>query len=326
MIKPLTSRSPFTLGVVTIVVGALVALGVVGLSRAHFGKGVYTAVLAQSAGLKPKEEVQVHGVRVGEVRSVALVGHTVHVSFTVSSDIHLGSRSTAAVQVATLLGTHQLLVTPRGGGDLARDTIPLGRTTVPFNLQDVMDQGTEKVEQLDGKRLARMLTTMTDQLSPAGKHLGPALKGVIRFSQVVSHRSGQLGGLLRAARHVTTQLSASSTDLVTLMKQTNLVVREVTRRRQAIHTLLTQATRLSHNLTAVIHDTRADVHPALQALNGALAELRAQDAALRRVFDAMAPAVRYVANATGNAPYIDLYAHPPALPPNDTHCNLEGQC
>jgi phospholipid/cholesterol/gamma-HCH transport system substrate-binding protein len=263
---------------------------------------------------------------VGEVRSVKLVGQTVHVRFTVDKDVHLGSRTTAAVKVATLLGTHFLAVTPAGGGDLHDGTIPLEHTSVPFNLQDVLDRGTERIEELDAPTLARMFSVLADQLAPSADDVGPALDGVIRLSDAVAQRSDQFGDLLRSAQQVTRQLADGSGDLVELMKQTDLVVSEVTARRDAIHRLLVEATGLARNVDAVIDSTRKDVGPALAAINSALAELRRQDRTLQDVLDTMAPAARYVANATGNAPYGNLFARPPVLPPNDTSCALLGSC
>jgi phospholipid/cholesterol/gamma-HCH transport system substrate-binding protein len=322
----LADRNPFRIGLVTIVAGAVLGLVVLLISVVPFGQRTYTAVLAQSAGLRAKEDVQVSGVRVGEVRSVKLVGQTVHVRFTVDKDIHLGSRSTAAVKVATLLGTHFLAVSPAGGGDLHDGTIPLEQTSVPFNLQDVLDQGTQRIEELDAPTLARMFSVLADQLAPSADDVGPALTGVIRLSDAVASRSDQFGALLKSAQQVTRQLADGSADLVDLMKQTNLVVGEVTARRDAIHQLLVEATGLARNVNAVIDSTKADVGPALDAINSALAELRRQDRTLQDVLDTMAPAARYIANASGNAPYGNLFARPPVLPPNDTSCRLLGSC
>lgn len=324
--KPMAARDPFKLGILTLVLCLVLGLGIAVFSVIPFGKDTYTAVLAQSAGLRVSEDVQVGGVRVGEVRSVKLDGDSVRVSFTVSKGVQLGSRTTAAVKVATLLGTHLLAVTPAGSGSLPDRTIALANTSVPFNLQDVLDQGTHRLEQLDAPKIARMLGVMADELGPSSADVAPALQGVVRLSDVVAKRSDQFEGLLKAARSVTTQLSASSGDIIELMKQTNLVIDEVTARRQAIRKLLVESTRLARNVNAVIKSTKADVHPALTSLNAALAELRRQDKTLRGVLQAMAPAVRYLANASGNAAYGDLYVKAPAFPPNDASCVLLGSC
>lgn len=323
--KALENRDPFKLGILAIVVGLLLAIGVVVLSQLSFGKSTYTALLTQSAGLKSAEDVQIAGVFVGQVKSVELDGDKVKVTFTVDSGVHLGSQTTAEVKVATLLGTHLLMVTPKGTGSLHDNQIPLAQTSVPFNLQDVLNQGAQQLQQIDAKQLATLLNTITNELSPSTADVGPALQGVVRLSTFIANRSGQIGHLLKAARSVTTQLSSSSSDLIALMQQTNLVIQEVTDRRQAIHLLLVETSKLATNVNGIINDTKADTGPALTALNGTLAELRAQDAALRHVLDVMAPAARYLANATGNGPWVDLNTDGSVLPPNDL-CKKLGQC
>jgi len=112
----LSRRDPFKLGLVTIAVGAVIAVLVGVVSFVSFGTRSYTAVLAQTAGLRSGEDVEVYGVPKGEVKSVKLAGDTVEVRFVLDKDIDLGDRSTAAVKVATLLGTHYLAVTPAGRG------------------------------------------------------------------------------------------------------------------------------------------------------------------------------------------------------------------
>src|SRR3546814_8149936 len=94
-----------------------------------------------------------------------------------------------------------------------------------------------------------------------------------------------------------------SDDIITLMAQTNLVVSEVTARREAIHRLLVEATEVSRALTSIVNSTKGDLKPALEDLNDVLDFLNKEDDTLTRVLDVMAPAVRYVANAAGNGPW-----------------------
>jgi len=318
----LSRRDPFRLGLVTIAVGAVVAVLVGVVSFVSFGTRSYTAVLAQTAGLRSGEDVEVYGVPKGEVKSVKLAGDTVEVRFVLDKDIDLGDRSTAAVKVATLLGTHYLAVTPAGSG--RSETIPLARTSVPFNLQDVLEKGTANLEQLDPELLARALTEASKTLTATNQQIGPALTGIARLSEAVESRSDQTGQLLAAARGVTSQLSASSTDIVALMRQANLVIEEITRRREAIHTLLVETTTLAQNLGGVIDETRQDMAPAFRQLNAVLATLREQDANLKDVLAKIAPTVRYFANATGSGAWGDLWLKDPALPPDDLSCKLGG--
>lgn len=322
--RTLAQRDPFRIGLAAIVGGLLLAVAVVVLSVVNVGSRSYTAELEHTAGLRVGEDVQVHGVSVGEVTDIELGERTVLVRFVVDEAIGLGADTTAEVKVSTLLGTHYLDVDPRGEGGLADDRIPLARTSVPYNLQDVIDGGTEQLQELDAVRLAEALAATSDTLSSSTDDLRPALAGVARLSEMVSTRSSQVGDLLTSARSVTDQLSESSADIVGLMEQTNLVVAEVTARREAIHRLLTETTGLADALSAIVSQTEEDLGPALADMESALKALNREDKALSRVLDVMAPAVRYVANATGNGPYVSLFGHSPAFPADDTGCRLKG--
>lgn len=319
--KPINELDPFRTGLVAIVAATVAGLVIVGLSVANFGTDTYTAELEHTAGLRVGEDVQVHGVPNGEVTGVELVEDRVRVTFALSSDIDLGSRSTATVKVATLLGTHYLEVQPEGGGTLADAHIPLERTQVPFNLQDVLESGTETLEDLDAELLAEALTRVAGTLGASKEELGPALEGVARLSEVVSTRSDQAGQLLQAARSITDQLADSRGDIVGLMRQTNLVVAEVTARRQAIHRLLGETTELANALEAIVESTRGQLRPALRDLDHAVSFLNQQRRTLQEVLDVMAPAVRYLANAGGNGPWVDLWSEDGLLVADDVRCN-----
>lgn len=316
------AKDPFKIGLIALALITVVALLVVVTTFVSIGTKSYTAVLEQTAGLRVGENVEVHGVPVGTVKSIELDGNRVRVGFVMDKDIKVGNESKASVRVATLLGTHFLAVDPAGSGEI--ETIPIERTSVPFNLQDVLEKGTGNLEKLDPVLLAKALTETSKTLTATSQNIGPALTGIARLSEAVEKRSGQTGDLLAAARSVTDQLSASSTDIVTLMKQSNLVIGEITSRRAAIHTLLVETTALASSLNEIIEKTRTDMGPALRQLNEVLAILRQQDATLKEVLDSMAPTVRYLANATGNGPWGDLWLKDPALPPDDVSCRLGG--
>lgn len=320
--RPLSSRDPFRVGLAAIAVAGLVGVLFVLATFVSFGTRTHTAVLAQTAGLRPGEDVEVYGVPKGEVTSIRLAGDTVEVRFVLDRDVRLGDRSTAAVKVATLLGTHYLAITPAGAGD--EDRIPLARTSVPFNLQDVLEKGTANLEKLDPELLARALTEASRTLSATNEQIGPALTGIARLSEVVQNRSTETGRLLAAARGVTGQLSRSSADIVALMRQANLVIGEITQRREAIHTLLVETTALADNLGGIVDETEQDMAPALRQLNGVLRTLREEDATLKDVLAKIAPTVRYFANATGNGAWGDLWLKAPAMPPDDVSCRLGG--
>jgi phospholipid/cholesterol/gamma-HCH transport system substrate-binding protein len=326
LVKPISTRDPFRVGIVALVVGGLLGAGILFFSVASFGTTTYTAVLEHTAGLRATESVEVYGVDSGKVTDVELRDTDVLVTFELDSDIELGDETSAEVKVATLLGTHYLQVTPAGGGDLADNRIPLERTGVPYNLQDVIEEGTQALGELDPVLLARALTEASTTLDASREEIGPALEGIGMLSEVVQSRAGQTEQLLDLTREVTGQLSDSSGDLVTLMEQANLVIEEITGRREAIRLLLTEARELLDALTDVVERTEDDLAPTVRDLELTLETLNREDRTLRRLLDVLQPTARYLANASGSGPWLDLYGENPALFTDQMRCLTTGGC
>lgn len=321
--KSLSTRDPYKVGLALIATIAALAVVLVLLAKMSFGTHDHEAVLQNTGGLRPGESVEVHGVEVGKVTSISLDYSdrdaqgtpTVLVKFNMNSDINLGDQTQATVKVATLLGTHYLEVDPAGPGTLSR--IPLGSTKVPYNLQDALDKGSAVVGGLDSKVIAKSLVTLADTFDSSKDAVGPALQGVSALSLLIEKRGQQTAGLLTAASAVAKELNDNSANLTTLMQQANLVLAEINSRQAAIKQLLTQSVSLANTVSSLIENSRADLKPALTSLDTVIQTLNGQSAQLQKGFELLAPAVRYVANATGNGPWLDLWGQDPLLPADD---------
>lgn len=322
--KALAERDPARVGVATLLVVALLGAGVSAAARLAPGSDRYTAVLEHTGGLRVGEEVQVAGVGVGEVTGIRLGEEVVEVAFTLDDDLRLGDETRAEVKVATLLGTHYLQVAPAGDGELADATIPVGRTRVPFNLQDVIDQAVPEVDTFDTAAIERSLATVADTVEAAGGELGPALDGVRRLSAVIARRSEDLGELLGATRDVTRRLSDSGTDLVALMRHADAILDTLRVRRQTIHLLLRDLAELGDQLAGVVEDTRADLAPTLRDLVTVSDLLEEHAGDLRSAVRNLSLASRYFANASGTGPWLDQYV--PGATPDNLECVLERAC
>ena len=319
--KVVTNRRAGLLGLV-----GLVALGLVVLvlSVVSFGKTTYTAQLEHTAGLRVGEEVQVAGVGVGEVTGVKLAGHHVDVRFTLDSDVRLGRSTTVAVKVATLLGTHFLDVAPKGTGELPDDTIVLSRTSVPYNLQDVVDGTSAALDELDEKKLASSMDVVADVLGQSSDETRAAVKGVADLSRVAAKRSDQLAALLRATHDVTGGLVKNRDRIIDLLGSSTLVLAELTKRRDAIDAMLSDSRRLAQQVTGLLDDTSADLDPLMKNLTTALDSLEKSKKDVTSALDGLSTMSRYVANASGNGPWLDLFV-PVAINDNVT-CSLKPGC
>jgi phospholipid/cholesterol/gamma-HCH transport system substrate-binding protein len=324
MMERLRSIGAYKIGVAAIAALVLLAVGVYALSVAGIGKRDYTAMLSHSAGLNPKEDVQVAGVSVGTVKSVTLDGNQVKVRFSMDDNIHLGDQTTAEVKVATVLGTHLLEINPKGSGDLPRGLIDVSHTTVPYNLQDVAEAAVPALNKYDGAKINQSLQVLADTFRGTPKEIQPALDGVIRLSDVINKRTAQVSALFTAARDVTDRLTKNTPDIVELMKQANLVLQELTSRRQTIDAMLASLTQLGNDIAGTLQDTKSELDPMYRDLNTAEQTLIEHRDDLQNAIQLLATTSRYVANATGSGPFINLSL--PVTAPDNTTCTLNGGC
>lgn len=310
-----------TIGVAGVIATAVMGLVVAAISFIPFGQRDVTAIVEHSAGLRVGEEVQVAGVGSGEVRGIHLDGHQVRIEFTIDRDVRLGGSTRASVKVATLLGSHFLEVEPAGSGSLKDDTIPLSRTSVPFNLQDVIEGSTDALDELDGATMATSFQVMADALRETPDEAQAAIEGVARLSAVAAKRTDQMRALLHFSRKVTGDLARNSEEILDLMKQSTLVLEELTKRRDAIRAMLVDSRRLAREISGVLADNEAQLEPLMKDFKAALANLREQERKVTASIEGLGTMSRYFANAAGNGPWIDLHV-PVGLPDNIT-CGVE---
>jgi phospholipid/cholesterol/gamma-HCH transport system substrate-binding protein len=310
-----------TIGIAGVIATAVMGLAVAAISFVPFGQRNVTAIVEHSAGLRVGEEVQVAGVGAGEVRGINLDGHQVRVDFTLDRDVELGRSSRASVKVATLLGSHFLEVEPAGSGSLKDDTIPLSRTTVPFNLQDVIEGSSGALNELDGVTMSKSFQVLADALRDTPDEAKAAIDGVAQLSAVAAKRSEQMGALLSVSREVTGDLARNSEEILDLLKQSSLVLAELTKRRDAIHAMLIDSRRLAREISGVLADNEKQLDPLMKDFSAALANLRKHEKKVTASINGLGTMSRYFANAAGNGPWIDL--HVPVALADNISCGVD---
>lgn len=311
-------------GLIALALVCLVAGLIAATAAFPFGKNTYTAELEHTAGLRVGEEVQVAGVGVGDVTRIDLAGDKVLVQFTVDRSVRLGRDTTVEVKVATLLGTHFLLVTPQGGGRLRDDTVPLAQTKVPFNLQDVINETGDLAEALDVELISRSLDEVARTMRASSEEFLPALEGVSSLSKVLARRSTEIGELLESTSTFSEQLADNTEDITGLMRQSNLLMTSLLERRADLHALLVDLRALGRELTGLFEENRGRVRPMLESVNATIDLFTRNHETLGQVAELLGPTARYLANATGTGSWLDQYM--PGALPDSLRCLEEGNC
>lgn len=307
---PFRERNPVVIGAVSLAVLALMLLAAFRAQDLPLigGGDTYYASFAESGGLKVNDEVRIAGVRVGKVDSVELENGEVKVGFKIKTDSTFGDDTKAAIKVKTLLGAMYLALEPAGSGQLDEgSTIPVERTTSPFDVVDAFSGLAETSADIDTDQLAQSLTTLADLTRNTPEEFRSALTGVSALSRNIAARDEEINSLLKNLERVSTVLNARDDDIIALMRDADVLFRALVTRREAVHNLLVSTSTLSTELTKLVSQSRDDLKPALGHLENVLEVLNKNEDNIDNSLRLMEPFYRVFANTLGTGPWFDTY-------------------
>jgi phospholipid/cholesterol/gamma-HCH transport system substrate-binding protein len=321
---PFRERNKTVIGALGVVTLAAVVFGAFSLDKI-LGGDEYKAEFSEAAGLSPNDEVRVAGVKVGKVLSVDLDGPKVLVEFRLK-DARLGDQTRADIRIKTLLGRKLLSVTPEGDGDLEPgSTIPLARTTSPFNIVEAFRDLAITADAIDTEQLAESYTVLANTFRDTPDDVRVSLEGLSRLSNTLASRDAELRELLDRSRGVTQVLAERDEDLTAFFADSSLILQELERRREAISRLLDTTTVLSEQIIALVRENRATLGPTLAELEEVTALLQRNKGNIEASIERLAPFVRVFANNLGNGRWFDSIVNNLTAPTLVPGCYGEGR-
>jgi phospholipid/cholesterol/gamma-HCH transport system substrate-binding protein len=307
--KPMRERNPIAVAVAGLAILAAIALLVYFSSDLPIiGGGTgYTAYFAEAAGLQPGNEVRIAGVTVGSVTGVSLDGDKVAVTFDIKN-AWVGDRTTAAIEIKTLLGDKYLAIDPMGNAPQnPAQPIPLSRTTSPYDVTQAFSGLGQQISQINTTQLAQSLQTLSDAFATTPPYVRTALRGLASLSATVASRQAEVTSLLAGARQVTGTLASEDARFAALLGDGNLLLAELRQRQYAIAAMLTDTRELAAQVSGLVNDDQAELAPALQALNQVTSVLESNQANLSQALALAGPYYRLLGNSLGNGRWFDVY-------------------
>ena len=278
----------------------------------------YTAEFAESGGISSGDKVIVSGLPVGQVGEVSLDGDRVDVSFVVNDgSVRLGDETRAAITTQTGLGKKALALLPAGRTELRTGgRIPLNRTTPPYDITEALSRLTKTVTDIDKNRLGQALTAGGDFLSTAAPNAHGALEGVQRLSDTLNARDTALSELLSHSANVTGMLADRDQQLQKLFADGSTLLSALNDRSNDIEGLLTNATRVSRELTGVARDNSQQIGPALDQLNDVLDLLHQNKANVDHAANSGTVLLRELGEAAASIPALSIVLSNLVVPTN----------
>jgi phospholipid/cholesterol/gamma-HCH transport system substrate-binding protein len=147
------------------------------------GIGYYTVTvqLPESAGLYPRANVTYRGTEVGEVDAVHLTDTGVQADLKLRSDIRIPNDLDAQVHSTSAVGEQYVALLPRTDTDGTLkdgDVIPLDRSSIPPDINTLLDATNTGLEAIPGDNLK----TTIDEAYTAFGGLGPEISRLVRGS------------------------------------------------------------------------------------------------------------------------------------------------
>jgi phospholipid/cholesterol/gamma-HCH transport system substrate-binding protein len=307
-IKPFRERNPVIIGAISVAAILAITIGALNFNRLPFltSGTTYSAYFDEAGGLTVDAPVQVLGFESGQVKGISLEPQGVLVTFKVADEIRLGERTEAAIRTTSLLGNKILEVTPRGDGDLA-GTIPIERTTSPYQLPDAIGDLTATISGLNTDQLSDSLQTLATTLRDTPPQLKLAVEGVARFSQTLNQRDAELRNLLANANRATTYLATRADEIALLIRDTNSVLAALRSESVALDQISQNISALATQIHGFIDDNRATLKPALDKLNGVLATVDNRKKQVQESFKGLSTYIMSFGEALSSGPFFKAY-------------------
>ena len=162
--KAFTERNPKVIGITAIIVMAAGVLAILFLNRSFFSSG-YTiqARFANAAGISKGTEVMEAGVNVGTVSSVQVHGNAVDAQLSVNRSVVLPHKTTAAIEVETLLGVVDVTLNPVSGwSDPLKPQALITDTSVPTEFYQLQNTAHSLLSKSNAKALNNLVTSLAN--------------------------------------------------------------------------------------------------------------------------------------------------------------------
>lgn len=324
MAIPFRERNPIPIavaGILVMLAGLVAAFEIGNIISLLTGSRTVVAYFAEASGINKNDDVDIAGIKVGQVQSIALAGDRVRVTFSDGAGVPLGRDAGAAIKIKTLLGQEYIDLQPAGPGELA-GPIPVSRTTTPLIVTEAFSKLGAEEGQINTQQLARAFDTLGQAFAGTPPYVRANLQGLSRLSQVIASRDQQLGQLFLHAQSVTGVLAAHNAQVTKLLTDGDLVLRLVEQQRTVIQQLLTNTAALAAQLSALVHENQQAIGPALANLDSVLVILQKHRADLDTAIHELAPFIRDFDNTLGNGHFFDNFIA--NLPPGEFPVSVQG--
>ena len=212
---------------------ALLCLGLVASGCGLFGGGTteVTAQLTRSYNLFPGSPVRVLGVDVGKIADIRVEPGqpTVDVVMRLDSGVQVPADATATVIPESLLGERYVQLSAYAGGPALESgaVIPVDRTTVPHEFDEVLESLGEFVGELEGTEVGRLVHNLSEVVDGQGEQLGRTIDQAHEAIGVLKNNDEEMIALASRLSDLNETLATRDQQLATIIQDFDTLAQTV---------------------------------------------------------------------------------------------------
>lgn len=238
---------------------ALVASGCTALAGPDSGSREIKAEFSRAVQLFPGNSVRVLGVKVGRVLNVEVTDDATEATFRIEDpDIKLPADVKATIIPVSLLGERYIQLFPayEGGPTFDDETIPLERTTVPAEQDELLRGLNEYFGAIDPDNVGEFVSNAAEILEGNGEGLNRLIDKGSSVIQTLASKRDSLAGLIGELNTLTVTLSTRQGAIARLIHSFNTVGRTLNENRSALEGTVDGLTEAATQLSSLLIDNR----------------------------------------------------------------------
>ena len=296
----------FTL--VSVVITSIVITSLLDINT-HSATG-YFAQFTDASGLQPGDTVRIAGVEVGKVSAVTLQGDHSLVSFSLDTNQHLTTASTAAIHFENLLGQRFLALLPgsSGGAPLKPGSlIPLRQTTPALNLTAVFDGFEPLFSALAPNQVNQLTGSIIDVFQGESGTVSSLVQETAAITSNLADRQQVIDGLLDNLSTLLNTVGVHDTQLGQLIGNFDTLMRGLASSKSALAGAITNMSSLETTTSNLLNQSQPTLNEDIQLLAGDVQTLSADQKNLDGVLSGFPGLVNALTKIQSSGDWINVY-------------------
>jgi phospholipid/cholesterol/gamma-HCH transport system substrate-binding protein len=311
MSRSFRDRNPYVIATVSLAVMLILLLLAFSIRPLTERTFPISAEFSDAAGVSAGAPVRVAGVQVGKVASVKAdrKNGRVILRLSINDGVKLGPNTRAEVALASLLGAKYVKLSGKVTTPYLRAgaVIPNDRTTTPYDVFQITELGTKRIEETDNEKLNALINQLAAVTDGREASIRELIEGVARLSSVVAARDAELFSLVTRANTISGTLAEKDQTLAALLDQSDGLLRVLAARRDQLARGVREASSAFGQLAGVVAGHTAEIDAILTTLHPTVDILDRRQADLDRTLNWLGEGAFGLALAPSHGPWADVF-------------------